>query len=354
MLELSELEQEVKHYERSLNKFISSANNLDSQENHVTTTGDGDSIAIELIAENALWRLQRYCSKITGRPLLVTYALLNNPSILDLSKDHSFIAGLIAAGFDVYLLSWKNDQSVGNVQSYCEYIIDQGLSQAVEKVLAHCHKQQLELLGVCQGGVFSLCLSVLKPEKIKRLILMGTPIDFQTTDNQLSKLVKQLYAIKPQLNCMKVGNLINSRAINSVLSYQKPANLLMLKYANFIQLERQQRQEFYQLEKWLWDSGWLSVAALYEFIDDFYIHNNLIEGFLTIAGQSINLAELTVPVLNLYAENDWLVPPSASCALKEKVNPELLYQEVGFETGHIGLYVSRRTQKQVINTIAGT
>jgi len=37
---------------------------------------------------------------------------------------------------------------------------------------------KINLMGICQGGIFSTCYAALFPEKVARLILTVTPIDF--------------------------------------------------------------------------------------------------------------------------------------------------------------------------------
>ena len=36
----------------------------------------------------------------------------------------------------------------------------------------------INLLGICQGGTFSLCYSALYPEKVKNLVVMVPPVNF--------------------------------------------------------------------------------------------------------------------------------------------------------------------------------
>jgi polyhydroxyalkanoate synthase len=55
-------------------------------------------------------------------------------------------------------------------------------------------------------------------------------------------------------------------------------------------------------------------------------------------------------VLNIYAEQDHLVPPAASRALAGRIG-SADYSELGFRGGHIGIYVSGRAQKEVPRTI---
>ena len=57
-----------------------------------------------------------------------------------------------------------------------------------------------------------------------------------------------------------------------------------------------------------------------------------------------------MPVLNVYAEQDHLVPPDASRALRGLVGTDD-YTEQSFKGGHIGIYVSGRAQQEVPQTI---
>jgi polyhydroxyalkanoate synthase len=53
-----------------------------------------------------------------------------------------------------------------------------------------------------------------------------------------------------------------------------------------------------------------------------------------------------MPVLNIFAEQDHLVPPDSSRALKNLVGSED-YSQIAFKGGHIGIYVSGRAQREV-------
>jgi polyhydroxyalkanoate synthase len=64
----------------------------------------------------------------------------------------------------------------------------------------------------------------------------------------------------------------------------------------------------------------------------------------------VHLGLVEVPVLNIFAEQDHLVPPAASKALKDLVGSDD-YTELSFRGGHIGIYVSGRAQQEVPQTI---
>jgi polyhydroxyalkanoate synthase len=56
-------------------------------------------------------------------------------------------------------------------------------------------------------------------------------------------------------------------------------------------------------------------------------------------------------VLNVYAEEDHLVPPAASLALKKYISSQD-YTARSFPVGHIGMYVSGKVQRDLPPTIA--
>jgi polyhydroxyalkanoate synthase len=57
-----------------------------------------------------------------------------------------------------------------------------------------------------------------------------------------------------------------------------------------------------------------------------------------------------MPILNIFAEQDHLVPPDASRALQELAGTDD-YTELSFKGGHIGIYVSSRAQREVPTAI---
>ncbi len=50
----------------------------------------------------------------------------------------------------------------------------------------------LNVLGVCQGGVLSVCFAALHPQRVRNLITMVTPVDFHTPADLLSKWASKI------------------------------------------------------------------------------------------------------------------------------------------------------------------
>ena len=65
-----------------------------------------------------------------------------------------------------------------------------------------------------------------------------------------------------------------------------------------------------------------------------------------MGGKKVNLKNLTAPLLNIYAEQDHLVPPAATIPLNDFVGStdKELYK---FKGGHIGVFVGGKSQKEL-------
>jgi polyhydroxyalkanoate synthase len=100
------------------------------------------------------------------------------------------------------------------------------------------------------------------------------------------------------------------------------------------------------MEKWIFDSPDQCGEAFRQFIKDFYQGNKLVRNEVEIGGRRVELPDITQPVLNIFAEQDHLVPPSASRVLGDCIGTDD-YTQLAFRGGHIGIYVSGRAQREV-------
>jgi polyhydroxyalkanoate synthase len=104
-----------------------------------------------------------------------------------------------------------------------------------------------------------------------------------------------------------------------------------------------QLQNFLRMERWLADSPDQAGAAFREFVRLFFHENRLVRGGATVGGRAVDLKAVAMPVFNIYATQDHLVPPSASRPLRRLVGSRD-YEELAFDGGHIGIYVSSRAR----------
>jgi polyhydroxyalkanoate synthase len=304
----------------------------------------------ELVWQSGKLRLYRYrpIARPAGRaPLLIVYALVNRPYMMDLQEDRSLIRGLLSAGLDVYLIDWGYPDGADRFTTLADYI-EEYLAGCVQRILQTQRLDALNLLGVCQGGVFSLCYAALHPQQVRNLITMVTPVDFQTPADLLSKWVGKIDVA----GWVGQGN-VSGDALNQLFLSLMPFRLTQQKYVDLLagMGDRARVENFMRVEQWIFDSPDQAGAAFGEFVQWFYQENRLMHGRLEIAGRKVELRDLPLPLLNLIGKRDHLVPPASSAALRALVG-DADYTELEFDLGHIGMYISARAQHDVPAAIA--
>ncbi len=280
-------------------------------------------------------------------PTLIVYALVNRPYMTDIQEDRSTIKGLLAQGQDVYLIDWGYPDQADRSLTLDDYI-NGYIDRCVDVIRKRHGLDKINILGICQGGAFSLCYSALHADKVQNLVTMVTPVDFKTPDNMLSAWVQHMDV---DLMIDTMGN-VPGELLNWTFLSLKPFSLTGQKYIGMVDLLDDERKlkNFLRMEKWIFDSPDQAGETFRQFIKDFYQENKLLEGGLKIGGKDVSLSDITCPVLNIYAMQDHLVPPDASKALDGKTSSKD-YTELAFPGGHIGIYVSGRAQKEVTPAI---
>jgi len=295
--------------------------------------------------------LYRYTTPegVTPRPvpLLIVYALVNRPYMTDIQENRSTIKGLLATGQDVYLIDWGYPDQADRSLTMDDYI-NGYIDRCVDHIREAHGVDKINVLGICQGGAFSLCYSSLHGDKVQNLVTMVTPVDFQTPDNLLSAWVQH---IDIDLAVDTMGN-IPGELLNWTFLSLKPFSLTGQKYVNMVDVlgDQDQLKNFLRMEKWIFDSPDQAGETFRQFIKGFYQKNAFINGGFKIGGQEVALKNVTCPILNIYALQDHLVPPDASRALKGRTGSSD-YTELAFPGGHIGIYVSGKAQKEVTPAI---
>ncbi len=288
-------------------------------------------------------------------PLLISYALVNRPYMVDLEPGRSLVQSLLELGLDIYIIDWGYPQRIDRWRNLDDYI--NGLLH--DCVMATCKasgQPAVDLLGICQGGAFSLCYAALHPERVRNLITMVTPVDFHPVDEAgapCGMLNSWARHMDVGLMADALGN-IPGDFMNFGFVLMKPFQLNVAKYMAMLDIvgDEDRLANFLRMEKWIFDSPDQAGEAWREFLTDFYQHNKLVRGEVELGGRRVDLKNVTMPVLNIYAELDHLVPPESSMPLGEHVGTED-YSSLSYRTGHIGMYVSGKVQAALPPAIAG-
>jgi polyhydroxyalkanoate synthase len=200
-----------------------------------------------------------------------------------------------------------------------------------------------------------MCFTSLYPGKVQNLITMVAPADFHTCEGMLniwSGCSHGPDSMDVDLMVDAMGN-IPGDFMNFGYLMLKPFQLNVEKYIGLADIldEEAKLINFLRMEKWIFDSPDQAGETFRQFLREFYQENKLIKGEIELGGRQVDLKNITMPVLNLYAEQDHLVPPASSIALGEYVGTDD-YTVLSFPVGHIGMYVSGKVQSSLPPAIA--
>ena len=149
----------------------------------------------EVVLEHGSMRLRRFLGEGTsfsaGVPVLLVYSHVNSPHVLDLMTGHSLVEKLVDAGHAVYLLDWGDVNESDRVRPLANYILDY-IDLAVDAICRTREVSSVSLVGVCQGGTFSLCYASIFPDRIDRLATLITPVDFHAGGSLLTHWCKHV------------------------------------------------------------------------------------------------------------------------------------------------------------------
>jgi polyhydroxyalkanoate synthase len=315
---------------------------------------------VGLTPKECIWtknktKLYRYIPVKTAEerhriPLLLIYALINKPYIMDLTPGMSMVEYLVNQGFDVYLLDWGvfglEDRSLAFDHLVFDYI-----PRAVDKVVRTSGAQEISLLGYCMGGTITAMYTALHPNTpIRNTIFVASPIDFADAgaysvwlDSRyynLDKMVETFGVIPPEI--LDFGN-----------KMLKPLTNFVGPWVNLV--DRAADEKFVKnwrlLNKWVADGTPFPGEAFRQWIRDFYQQNKLIKGELVLRGQRVDLASIKANLLTVVAERDHIALPCQSVALNEVVSSEdkTLLE---LPTGHVSIVNSGVALKQFFPTLS--
>ncbi|MFB6227078.1 MAG: class III poly(R)-hydroxyalkanoic acid synthase subunit PhaC [Halobacteriales archaeon] len=310
----------------------------------------GETPAEVIYSENKL-DLLRYDVEAAGitpendheTPILIVYALINRPYILDLQPDRSVVRRLLEDGFDVYLIDWGEPSQLDASLTLSDYV-DRYIDNCVDATRDDAGVDSINLLGYCMGGTMSTMYTALHEKKVKNLGMMAAGLCFTGNGGVLELwggeehfdpgTIAETFGTVPA-EFFEVGFDLMDPIQNTVSKYVRLYD--NVEDDDFV-------ENFARMETWLADSIDMSGATYEQFIEKIYQENALYENDLYLGEKHVDVRGIETPILQLVAEYDHLVPPAASKPFNDVVaSDDTEVMEVS--AGHIGMSVSSRAHE---------
>lgn len=302
----------------------------------------------EIVYEEDRLKLLRYQTDVPVKyrtPLVFVFALVNRPYILDLKPGKSVVSHFFNAGFDTYLVDWGIPIGADKHLTLDDYI-NGYLRNVVDYVRERTGSENVNILGYCMGGTMSTMFTSLHQELVKNLILMAAGIDFSGREGLL-----QLWTGSDYFDVDKFVDTFGNcppEFLQTAFLMLKPIQNLIEKPINFYERLEDDAfiDDYFAMEGWLNDNIPVAGEVFREFVKYLYQQNRLVKNQMPVGTHTVNLKNITCPVLNLMARKDDLVPCSQSQPFNDLVGSNDR-KTIEFNAGHIGLAVSSRAQKEL-------
>jgi polyhydroxyalkanoate synthase len=278
-------------------------------------------------------------------PLLLVFALMNRPYILDLRPGHSFVEYLVARGFDVYLLDWGSPGPEDKNLKFDDYTLEY-IPRAIRKIKAISGVEEVSLLGWCIGAILTTIYAALRPDDgLRNLILLTAPLDFSDKENlTFSRWVDEKHFDVDKVLQM-FGNM-PAEMIDYGAKALKPVENYVVNYLKlWDNLDNPQVvTSWHAMNTWVRDNIPMAGGAFRQLIVDLYRNDRLMKGELVIRGERVDLSRLRANLLTVIAEGDHITPPCQSQTLLAKVGSG---DKEAFRVrgGHIGIMAGSGAEK---------
>ncbi len=130
--------------------------------------------------------LSRYRPLVEQRirtPLLIVYSLIGRHTMTDLQEDRSLVRNLLNLGIDLWVVDWGNASRADRWLTIDDYVSGY-LDDCVTAMCEATGVDKVNLLGICEGGVFTLAYAALEPDRVQNLVLAVTPLDFHADQEE--------------------------------------------------------------------------------------------------------------------------------------------------------------------------
>jgi poly(3-hydroxyalkanoate) synthetase len=292
------------------------------------------TIALELTT----MRLRDFSTQAKGGPVLLCapYAL-HSAVLTDFAPAHSIVQALQRGGVGrLFVTDWRSANTRMRYLSIDSYLAD--LNTAIDTI-----GPPVDLVGLCQGGWLSLLAAARFPDKVRRLVLVGAPVDI-SHQSPLSRMVANFpphafeALVDPATGLLSGKHLQPAWPGSPAISAEES---LQRSLADGVDGADALRQRFAR-----WDGDTLDLPGTYyvEIANWIFRENRIAEGRFVALGRMIDPSVITVPLFLLAGTEDSVVPADQALATAQLLGtPADEVQIALVPSSHLGLMMGLET-----------
>lgn len=299
-----------------------------------------------VVLELSTMDLRDFSDGRPGVPTLVCAPFsLHGATIADLAPGHSVVEALALHGASrIFVTDWRSATPDMRLFTIDTYLAD--LNVAVDEIGA-----PVDLVGLCQGGWLSLAYAARFPDKVRKLVIAGAPIDTEAAESVLSVAAHVLPLVMlDEVARLGDGRVIGRRAADLWATTLQSGDALT---ALQLSPEEYGPQDELQVRFRRWVEGTVDLPGVFyhQTVQWLFKENRLAEGRFMALGHPVDLAQVRQPLFLLAAQDDEIVPPAQLFALRGLVGTQDV-QSVMEPGRHLSLFFGARTLRRAWSRIA--
>ena len=282
-------------------------------------------------------------------PVLIVHSLVSKSYVLDLMPNNSMIRFLLGEGFDVFLLDWEPAGPV-DAENTLETYAAGYIPDAIAATCAESGAGEVTLVGYCFGGVLTLLAAAAQPElPVRNLVTLTTPCDY----GQMGFMSKMFLAGRLEADdVIDDTGLVPSAVMDEGFQSLKPSDRIVQQVNLWQNLWSDRWLEGYlAMNRWARDQVPFPGAAFRQTVNVLIRRNALASGVIPFGRGEVRMKDIRLPFLNVFCEQDTIVPAAASEPLTGLVGSRDA-SELRLWSGHVGLIAGRQAAKVARPAIA--
>ena len=260
-----------------------------------------------------------------ARPVLIVPPQINKFYVYDISPDKSMVSFLLAQGFQVFMVSWRNPSAEHRAWGLDDYIL--ALDEAIDVTLDVSGADQVNMVGACAGGItLATALAYLAGksdlDKVASLTLMVNVLQPSSADSVLGLFTSDEAIETARKNSARKG-VLDGADTARIFNWMRPNDLIWnYVVSNYLMGES---PPAFDILYWNNDTTRLPARLHSDFLDIF--KDNLLtkQGELVIDDVPIDLRKVEVPAFVTGGTTDHITPWQACYRTTQLLGGEVTY-----------------------------